>query len=50
MEQWKFDHHELPLVPGGYRAGLTSGIAKCLGAERLSGYKHKALAILDEIT
>ena len=33
MEQWKFDHHELPMVPGGYRAGLTSGIAKYLGID-----------------
>ena len=33
MECWEFDHHELPLVPGGYRAGLTSGIAKYLGID-----------------
>ena len=31
MECWKFDCLELPAVPGGYRAGLTSGIAKYLG-------------------
>ena len=31
QERWKFDHHELPLLQGGYRAGLTSGIAKYLG-------------------
>ena len=33
MEQWKFDCLELPAVPGGYRAGLTSGIAKYLGID-----------------
>lgn len=33
MEQWKFNHHELPMMPGGYRAGLTSGIAKYLGID-----------------
>lgn len=33
MECWKFDCLELPAVPGGYRAGLTSGIAKYLGID-----------------
>lgn len=45
MECWKFDCLELPAVPGGYRAGLTSGIAKYLGIafDRAGNARERAM-------
>ena len=45
MECWKFDCLELPAVPGGLRAALTSGIAGYLGIafDRAGNARERAM-------